>query len=226
MTEMLPTTDCRAPTITGLLGGSFDPIHNGHLALAQAALEQLQLDQVRFIPAGQPWQRAPLCASNAQRLRMVQQAIADIPQFVADDRELQRSGATYTVDTLGSLRDALGPHAVLVWILGSDQLHNLPSWHRFEALFELAHFAVAQRAGEAPLTIPAALTCLHGAAGDTAWRNKPAGTLIRFTMPPINLSASWLRVQLAHGHTPTELVPTPVLHYIQQHQLYGNHGHR
>lgn len=209
----------------GLFGGSFDPIHNGHLALARAALEQLQLDQVRFLPAGQPWQRSTLSASNDARLAMVQQAIADESHFVADARELQRSGPTYTYDTLRSLRAELGETAVLVWILGSDQLHNLPSWHRFEELFSLAHFAVAQRAGEAPLTVPPTLPCRSCAADEAHWRSEPAGWLIRFAMPPVNLSASWLRAQLAQGQPPTDLLPAAVLQIIQQQHLYGFHGH-
>jgi len=210
-----------SPPVIGLLGGSFDPIHNGHLALAHAAIEQLQLDSLHLIPAGQPWQRKPLQAGAQERLAMVQLAIADDARMTADNRELVRSGPTFTYDTLHALRQELGSDAVLVWIIGSDQLDNLPTWHRLDDLFALAHFAVTQRAGATPLEIPAALKAYPVfQAHDSGWRSQPYGSLIFFPMPPVNLSATQLRDGLAHGSTGAGLVPAPVLRYIEQHQLY------
>ena len=224
------TADHRPPTVIGFLGGSFDPIHNGHIALAQAALEQLQLDALHLIPAGQPWQRAPLQATPAHRLAMTQLAFANQAQITVDPRELTRTGSTYTYDTLQALRQELGAQAVLVWIIGSDQLHNLPSWHRVQDLFLLAHFAVAQRAGDPPLSVPSALknvlnlpthtTYDQDGQDDHTWRQHPAGSLIQFTMPPVNLSATQLRGALKQGQSAAGLVPTSVLHYIEQHSLY------
>lgn len=222
-----PSANPQPATVTGFLGGSFDPIHHGHVALAHAAVEQLQLDTLHIIPAGQPWQRAPLQASPEHRLAMAQCAFVGEARITVDDREITRSGATYTYDTLCALRQEFGPSAVLVWIIGSDQLHHLPHWHRSQDLFALAHFAVAQRAGDSPLAVPASLKSLL--TTDTMhWRQHPAGCLIQFTMPPVAISATQLRAMLKQ-RPPTSaltsmpaatLAPAAVLHYIEQHSLY------
>lgn len=220
MTAGLSITNRQSPIAIGLFGGSFDPVHHGHIALARAALEQLKLDALRIIPAGQPWQRAPLHASPQHRWAMIQLAFTEDPRITLDARELARPGPTYTYDTLYALRQEFGEQAVLIWIVGSDQLHNLPCWHRVHDLFTLAHFAVAQRAGDVPLTIPESLNVPTHAASDELWRHQPAGSLIHFTMPPVNLAATQLRSMLKQGQPAADLVPAPVLHYIEQYQLY------
>ena len=129
----------------GLLGGSFDPIHYGHLQLARDALKHLPLAEVRFLPAAQPWQKSPITAAE-HRAQMVQLAIADHPRFTLDMREIERGGVTYTIDTLHALRLALPDHP-LVLIMGSDQFARFDTWRDWQQIPELARIAVAQRAG-------------------------------------------------------------------------------
>lgn len=209
--------------IIGLLGGSFDPVHNGHLALAQAACDQLKLDEVRLIPAAQPWQRTPLIATAEQRLTMLKLAIAKCPALKIDTREIIRGGLTYTDETLKSLRQELGPQAVLVWIVGSDQLHNLPSWRNFDQLFAFAHFAVAQRADTEPIRIPEQLVSLSYIAQDTRWRLRSTGALLQFTMPAVPISSTQIRRLLGQQLNPQGLVPADVFNYIKIQKLYGYH---
>ncbi|MCC7483315.1 MAG: nicotinate-nicotinamide nucleotide adenylyltransferase, partial [Hyphomicrobiales bacterium] len=118
----------------GLLGGTFDPIHVGHLALAHAARDALRLDEVRLVPTGRSWQKAGAGAGVAARLAMVRRAVSAIPGVVVDDRETRRAGASYTIDTLIELRAELGAEPALVLLLGSDQLRNLATWHRYREL--------------------------------------------------------------------------------------------
>ena len=129
----------------GLLGGSFDPIHYGHLQLARDALKHLPLEEIRFLPAAQPWQKGPITAAE-HRARMVQLAIAEHPRFVLDMREIERGGVTYTIDTLHSLRAQL-PDRPLVLILGSDQFARLDSWRDWQQVADLAHVAVQPALG-------------------------------------------------------------------------------
>lgn len=207
----------------GLLGGSFDPIHRGHVALAQAARDQLALRAVHLLIAPQPWQKPPLKAGAAQRLAMVQAALADHPGLVADGSELAQEGPTYTVDTLTRLR-AANPDPVWVWIMGSDQLANLHTWRRWRDLFDLAHVAVAQRAGEAPLdqrdTLAPELQVELRQRQCMRPDDATCGSIFFFDMPPMAVSATEVRMRLARGERPVDMVPTPVLDYIDQHRLY------
>src|SRR3546814_3227052 len=130
----------------GLLGGSFDPIHVAHLALAHAALDALHLDQVQFIPAAHPWQRAPLGAASEHRLRMIELAINGQPQLAANPIELERGGATYTIDTLR----ALPTDARYGWLLGTDQLDNFCTWRQWQATAEHVDLAGSTRPGTPP----------------------------------------------------------------------------
>lgn len=130
-----------------LLGGSFDPVHLGHLALAAEFTQLLQADELRVIPA-RPWQKSALQATDAQRVAMLQLAFADLDvPVVIDTQELDRDGATYTVDTLRALRAELGDDASLVFLIGADQLQRLDTWRDWHALFELANLGVAARPG-------------------------------------------------------------------------------
>ena len=131
----------------GIFGGTFDPIHLGHLRLAQEALQQLGLGQVRFVPAGPPPLRPTPTASPADRLAMVWLAIADHPAFVVDDSEVRAGAPSYTVDTLVRLRQEFGPARPFVLILGADAFARLEQWQRWTEIFELAHVAVATRPG-------------------------------------------------------------------------------
>ncbi|MCL4184762.1 MAG: nicotinate-nucleotide adenylyltransferase [Burkholderiaceae bacterium] len=204
----------------GLLGGTFDPIHVGHLALAHAARDALRLDEVRLVPTGRSWQKAGAGAGVAARLAMVRLAVSAIPGFVVDDRETRRAGASYTIDTLIELRAELGAEPALVLLLGSDQLRNLATWHRHDELLRHAHIAATRR-GSHPLSgFDAPVEALVAAHGRDALPDAPAGAIVFFAMPPVPVSASALRERLARGERPVELLPPRVLDYIERHRLY------
>ncbi len=210
----------------GLLGGTFDPVHAGHLALARAARAALVLDELRFIPSGRSWQKATSGASGAQRLAMVELAIRALPGVIADDREVRRDGPTFTIDTLHELRAELGPAPALVLILGSDQLHNLATWHRHDELLAVAHLGVAQRE-QVPLDgFPAPVDALVRRHRADTLPDEPSGSIVFFPMTPVPVSATELRTRLARGERPAEVVPGPVLDYIEGNGLYRNAGQR
>ena len=208
----------------GLLGGTFDPIHVGHLALAKAAQVALPLDEIRFIPTGQPWQKRGNVSNSAHRLAMTRLAVGATPGWQVDAREVERDGATYTVDTLRELRAELGPEPALVLLLGADQLHNLASWHRYDELLEHAHIAATARGPDPLAGFPPEVEALLARQGRDALPDAPAGSIVFFRMPPVPVSATALRAALARGDRPAELLPAPVLDYIERHHLYQDHG--
>lgn len=214
----------------GLLGGTFDPIHIGHLRLAEEARESLGLAELRLVPAGEPPHRGtPRCPAE-HRLAMARLAVADNPLLTVDDCEVHSNGPSYTVLTLERLRAQVGPTQPLVLILGADAFEGLPSWHRWQELFGLAHIAVANRPGYAPhgRRWPSVLS----PALDAACRGRrlshpdqlsaaPAGGLLPFDMTPLAISATHIRELLAQGHSARYLLPAPVLDYIAAHSLYS-----
>lgn len=208
----------------GIFGGTFDPIHYGHLRPALELREQLGLDEVRFTPAAQPPHRATPTVSSAQRLAMLQRAVAGVGGFAVDARELQRSGPSYMVDTLRSLRDELGTRP-LVLLLGLDAFLGLPSWHRWQAIIELAHIAVATRPGwsTAELQGNEALARLwreRATEGAAALHATPAGRMVMVPVTPLAISATAIREQLFQGRSVRFLLPDSVLHYIEDNRLY------
>lgn len=194
----------------GLLGGSFDPIHTAHVRLARAARDELKLDAVWLVPAGQPWQRDPLAASPSDRRAMVELAIAGHPGLALCDIELRRQGPSYTVDTLRELQSA-HPRTAFTFIVGADQLGNLLTWNGWEEIAARVDIAFARRPGHADTPPPALLAALaaHGRQ------------LHRLDMPAIDLSATCVRDRLAHREPLGDLVPAPVARYIEQHRLYS-----
>jgi len=204
----------------GLLGGTFDPVHVAHLALARAALEHLALDELRFVPTGRSWQKEAAGASAQQRIEMLRIATAGLPRTSIDERETKRDGASYTIDTLIELRAQLGEAAALVWIVGSDQLRNLPTWHRWDELLRYAHLAVARRAGDALEGLDDRVRALLDARAQDGLSDAPAGAIVFFPMPPMRVSGSALRAGLARGERPVELLPAGVLDYIGRNGLY------
>ena len=205
----------------GLLGGTFDPIHIGHLALARAGRDALSLDEVRLMPTGRSWQKSTSTASAEQRLQMVQLAVRGEDRLLADGRETLRAGSTYTVDTLAELRAECGGDPALVLLLGSDQLRNLATWHRYRDLLGFAHIACTQRERVGLQDLPIEVEHLVHQHGRDALPDTPAGSIVFFVMPPVPVSATVLRERLASGDRPTELVPATVLDYIETHRLYG-----
>ena len=195
----------------GLLGGTFDPPHRGHLALGEAARRQLGLARVRLLPAGDPWRKAARAvAPAAERLAMTRLATADDPAFEVDAREVERPGPSYTVDTLRELR--AGGETDLVLILGSDALADLPAWREPEAIVALARLAVAARAGE-PVKAVAAR------AGEPV--KAPAGARVTaLAMPPLAISSTLVRERIRAGEPVDDLLPVAVADYVRARGLY------
>jgi nicotinate-nucleotide adenylyltransferase len=208
----------------GIFGGTFDPIHFGHLRLAEEMADVIGLSRVVFIPAGQPPHRGAPRTAAPHRLEMVRRAIAGNPRFAVDAREVQRPSPSYTVDTLTALRAELGDEQPLWLLLGADAFLGLPSWHEWRRLFELAHIAVAARPGAQLMQSDAMPEVLKNevsqrqvAAGpDTG----PAGSVLLRATTPLDISATAIRDTLARHGSARYLLPDPVLDYIHEHQLY------
>lgn len=209
-----------AATRIGLFGGSFDPIHVGHLALLRAAEVALGLSRILLIPTGRSWQKSGQQTPSEHRLAMTRLAVQGVDRWEVDEREVRRDGPSYTVDTLHSLRAELGPDAVLVLLLGSDQFHNLPTWDRHAELFELANLAITRRDQVALRDFPAPVEALLDKHGRDALSGSPAGELVFFSMPAVPVSSTRLRHALAAGEPVTELLPSAVLDYIRHNGLY------
>jgi nicotinate-nucleotide adenylyltransferase len=192
----------------GLLGGSFDPPHRGHVALARNALDHLSLDEVRWLPAGLQWQKAHPPAPAADRRAMVALAIEGEPGFVLDDRELRRSGPTYTVDTLRELQAA--EPAEWFWILGQDQYANLHTWHAWPEVLSRVTMAVAARDAGTPMPSATVAAVPHRA--------------VALPMPPVDVSATEIRRRAAQGLPVGDMVPAAVARYIDLHRLYRGHS--
>ena len=208
----------------GILGGTFDPIHFGHLRLAEECADSLRLNQVRLVPAGKPWQRSGLIAPIEHRIEMARLGVESNPRFEVDPREAERAGPTYTVDTLASFRHEFGPAKPLAMIVGSDQFLNLPTWNRWQKLFELAHIAVARRANE-PFDLaelPAALAAMvtQRLTNDRSALTEPAGRVFSIEMTPLRISSSQIRTLARTRVSARYLLPTRVYEYILEHELY------
>lgn len=196
----------------GIFGGSFSPIHNGHLRLAIEAREQLQLSEVRLLPAAQPPLREVPAIPAARRLRWVHLAVEGEPGLIADARELRRQGPSYTADTLAELR-AEHPDTPLCLLLGQDAVRQLPQWQRWQSLIDYAHLVFFDRPGQAP-ELPAPLARLwqqRQARGVGELRQKAAGLCWRCALPPLDVSSSDIRRRLCRGLSVRGLVPDAVL---------------
>ncbi len=211
----------------GIFGGTFDPIHYGHLRLAQELAESLHLAEVRFIPSGTPPHRATPQVTSRQRLEMVRLAAAGNPRFTVDDREVRRSGPGYTVDTLTELRHEAGETRPVCVLLGADAFLELATWHRWHEILKLAHLVVAHRPGFPPESWPQRMPqplakeyearSLHQ---PFAVHLSPAGGIATQAIAALDISASMIRDSLARGVSPRYLLPDPVLDYIRGHDLY------
>lgn len=203
----------------GILGGTYDPVHIGHLRMAIEACEALALDHVRLVPLNSPAHRPPPATPAATRLAMLA-AAASWP-LVVDDCEIARGGVSYTVDTLETLR-ARWPQRPLCLLLGRDAYHGLPSWHRPERVLELAHIVVAARPGEAGGAL-AGLDELVGNAQSLSVQDlqrKPAGHVYFLDIPLLPIASSELRARRAAGRDIRHLVPTAVHDIILERGLY------
>jgi nicotinate-nucleotide adenylyltransferase len=207
----------------GIFGGTFDPIHVGHLRTAHELLTGLDLAEVRFIPSRIPPHRPPAVAPEALRLRMLEAALEGLPGFVVDSRELRRPGPSYMVDTLASLREEVGGRSLCL-LLGLDAYLGLPTWHRWRELPELAHLVVARR--------PGAVQEISGEAGEllraraTADRRDlsrlPAGCVLLLDVTQLAISSSAIRSLVAAGGDPRFLVPDAVRDLIEKTHIYAS----
>jgi nicotinate-nucleotide adenylyltransferase len=211
----------------GILGGTFDPIHYGHLELAREVRDALPLAEMRLVPAGAPPHRPAPFASGAHRLAMARLGVADYPGLGVDDREIRRAGPSYTVLTLEELR-AEAPDRPLALVVGTDALAGLPQWHRWRDIFGLAHIVVVARPGfESAQAVSAPLAHdwkqrFTADPGELARR--PAGAIVMQPITAHPISASAIRALLARGRdgavAAAGLLPPAVLAYIERNQLY------
>jgi nicotinate-nucleotide adenylyltransferase len=205
----------------GILGGTFDPIHHGHLRAALELLQILSLKEVRFVPVKQPVHKDTLVASSKHRLAMLTLAIKDEPGFIIDPREINRHSASYMIETLMHLREDF-PNDPLALILGKDAFSALPTWHRWQELLNVAHIIVITRPGEhQPLneTLTALITERHLADSEDLHTMLHGGIYFQ-TITALEISATAIRSQVAGGLNPRFLLPDPVLEYIVDRHLY------
>jgi nicotinate-nucleotide adenylyltransferase len=212
----------------GLFGGTFDPVHFGHLRLAEEAIGHLGLGGVRWIPAGQPPHRGTPQVTARQRLEMVLRSTAGNARFSVDASEVEAAAPSYTVHTLERLRAELGGEQPLVLLVGADAFAGLPTWHRWRDILALAHIAVSHRpgfpveAGSLPPELAAEFNARH-LADASGLRLAPAGGIVTFAMTQLAISATQIRKLLANGLSARYLLPDSVLDYINLNQLYKSH---
>ena len=200
------------PKRIGVFGGAFDPPHMAHLAIAKAALDQLELNLLLVIPTGQAWHRSGVTSDAAHRLAMAHLAFADLGQVQIDDTEIRRPGPSYTVDTLLELCQR---HTGADWflVLGADQAQKLSNWQRWQELIALASLCVAGRDGQ----IPPANEDI------AAQQAKAQGRWQDLRLPAMPVSATEVRRRIAAGEGISGLVPESIARYIAQHKLYQAH---
>jgi len=220
-----------------VLGGSFDPVHAGHIALAEKFSALLQADELRIVPAGNPWQKQGLEATAGQRVDMLELAFGENVQVqsqvpaqvpvVIDMQEVLRADhlqASYTVDTLQTLRKGLGEQCSIVFLIGADQLQNLHTWRRWQELFNYAHVCAASRPGfrldqaTVPHTVAQEFARRRGTPEQI--RKSASGLTYLASDLDVDISATQIRAELKQGGDAAALVPPKVLDYIQQHHLY------
>ena len=187
----------------GIFGGSFDPVHNAHVALARLALAELALDELRWVPAGQPWQKARSMTPALHREAMVRLAIEGVPQFVLERCELERDGPSYTLDTVLTLQ-AREPAATWFLVIGQDQYAAFHTWHGWQELLGRITLAIANRP-DAPLAADAQVLQVPHAA---------------VSLPMMDVSSTDIRERIHAGLTVADLVPPAVARYIDHHHLY------
>jgi nicotinate-nucleotide adenylyltransferase len=205
----------------GILGGTFDPVHHGHLRLAIEMAEALDLAEVWLVPLYLPPHREPPTAPPALRLRMLDAAVADTPSLRVDDRELRRARVSYTVETLAELRGDR-PGRPLCLILGMDAFAGLEGWQRWREIIRLAHLAVAKRPGSAlsPSDPIQDVIDRHGVTDPSDLHRREAGCLLIRDVPALDISASAIRARIAAGRSPRHLLPDAVLELIERNSLY------
>ena len=195
----------------GVFGGAFDPPHNAHLALAQTALSELELDELHVIPTGQAWHKTRALSAAEHRLAMTRLAFAGMPRVMVDDREIKRAGPSFTIDTLRALQGE-NPAAQLYLVMGGDQFAAFKQWHQWQEIVKIAIICIAARAR------------FDWATGQFDTLKQLESGFLTLQMPQMSVSATQIRQLLADGlgenQALTGLLPNPVASYIAQHQLF------
>lgn len=208
-----------------ILGGSFDPVHHGHIALATYFAERLKPDELRVIPAGAPWQKDAVLASAEHRVEMVKRAFESqhLP-ITIDCQEIDRKGPTYSIDTLRQLRAEVGPQTAIVFLLGADQLQRLDSWKDWRQLFEYANLCAATRPGYSLETsqLPPAVAEEFAKRASTLEqiRSTPSGLTFIGKDLAVETAGTDIRPKLKRGEKPIAQIPAEVLDYIEKFHLY------
>jgi nicotinate-nucleotide adenylyltransferase len=212
----------RSTQAIGIFGGTFDPVHYGHLRAALESMERLQLQDFRLLPAGTPPHRASTFASADHRLAMLKLALSRYPELQVDDREVRREGSSYMVDTLGEIRREEGEAPILMMI-GQDAANVLDQWYDWQKLFDLAHLVIMRR--------PESKHIYSGALFEQVQprlvndpdqlRKTPAGLILPLEVTQLAISSTEIRRQIHAGLSPRFLLPDSVIEYILEHGLYS-----
>jgi len=213
----------------GIFGGTFDPVHHGHLRTAVEVCDSLRLDELRLMPSNLPPHRAQAAASAQQRLEMLRLALQGSPGLIADDHELRRGGVSYSIDTLRALRAELGSETRLALLIGMDAFLVIDSWREWRRLLDHAHLVVLARPGSAT-QLPAAIAAWavdHAVAdAEEAFARAPCGSIVRLELTQLAISATHIRQLIATGCSPRFLLPDVVLEFIRRHTIYQGAGVR
>ena len=221
MSASLPSFPVLSPLV-GVFGGTFNPVHYGHLRSALELVERLQLEQLRLMPSASPPHRdAPECSAE-RRAAMVELAVSGEPRLVCDAREMQRPGKSYTIDSLIELRGELGAQRGLCMVLGCDAVQDIATWHRWQELLDWAHIVIISRPGwQLPRAGELAQWLkTHQLESSELLRQRPCGGIAIEELRPLAISSTEIRDLLASGRSARYLMPQSVLDYIQTHTLY------
>jgi nicotinate-nucleotide adenylyltransferase len=208
--------------LTGILGGTFDPVHYGHLKSARYVMREAGLDELRLIPGHQPVHREAPVANAEQRLAMLRLALHEFPEFVIDERELRRGGPSYTYDTLTELRREY-PDVHICLLMGLDAFKGFTGWYRWPEILELAHVLVMIRPGYGLTSQDdvSALLQQHALSTFGGLRAQPGGGILSVQVPAENISSTAIRERLRHGQSVQGLLPSAVEQWLRQHPVYS-----
>jgi nicotinate-nucleotide adenylyltransferase len=221
LSASLPSPPLLSPLV-GVFGGTFNPVHYGHLRSALELVERLQLEQLRLMPSASPPHRdTPECSAE-RRAAMVELAVSGEPRLVCDAREMQRPGKSYTIDSLIELRGELGAQQGLCMVLGCDAVQDIATWHRWQELLDWAHIVIIARPGwQLPRAGKLAQWLkAHQLESPELLRQRPCGGIVIEELRPLAISSTEIRDLLASGRSARYLMPQSVLDYIQTHTLY------
>lgn len=213
--------------LVGIFGGTFDPIHYGHLRVAEEIVETVGLQKMYFVPAGMPRLRHSPVASSQHRVEIVRLAIQKNPDFVLDEREIYRDGVSYSIDTVREFKQEFGEEIRLCFVLGADAFINLPEWNNWKELFNLCHFIVSTRPGYSLTLIKELLSkelreeCSQRWVSNTeSLRKDTSGLIFIASTTMLDISATSIRAHIAVGRSVRHLVPSVTVNYISENKLY------